>query len=75
MKENSNAQSWKKRKLKFDEYYERYEIMKDMSTNRCPYIYEQDRSTTYCLFVSLFHSKTLIFFVHTERIDGLADFF
>ena len=45
LKENLNAQSWKKRKLKFDEYYEKYEIMRDVSTNRCPYIYEQDRKT------------------------------
>ena len=44
MKENSNAQNWKKRKLKFDGYYGRYEVMGVMSTNRCPYIYEQDRS-------------------------------
>ena len=32
----------KKRKLKFDKNYWRYEIMEDISTNRCPYIYEQD---------------------------------
>ena len=43
MNGNSNAQNWKKRKLKFDEYYGRYEIMEDLNTNRCSYIYEQDR--------------------------------
>ena len=31
-----------KNKLKFDEYYGRYEIIEDMDTNRRPYIYEQD---------------------------------
>ena len=34
-----------KRKLKFNEFYGRYEIMGDVSTNRCPYTYEQDRTT------------------------------
>ena len=37
------AELKKKRKLKFDKNYGRYEIMKNVSTNRCPYIYEQDR--------------------------------
>ena len=32
-----------KKKLKFNEYYGRYETMRNMSTNMCPYIYEQDR--------------------------------
>ena len=43
MKENSNARNCKKRKLKFDEYHRRYEIMGNMSTSRCLYDYEQDR--------------------------------
>ena len=37
MKENSNAQNWKKKKLKFDEYYWSYEILGDMTTSKIIY--------------------------------------
>ena len=51
------AELEKKRKLKFDEYYERYEIMRDMSTNRCPYIHEQDRTVGIKMFTPHTHTS------------------
>ena len=34
---------FEKRKLKFEEYHGRNDIMGNKSTIRCPYIFEQDR--------------------------------